>query len=98
MIQESDRAMQQTMEQARQAGESLSAIAEVTQRLSTVNTSIASATLQQTHVVEEINHNVSLAADLAHQSTRAAEQSSDASKQLGALSNGLSRLLQQFRI
>lgn len=98
VIQESDRAMQQTMDQARQAGESLSAIAEVTRRLSLVNTSIASATLQQTHVVEEINHNVSRAADLAQQSTQAAEQSSDASKQLGELSNALNRLLQQFHI
>lgn len=97
VIQESSRAMQLTTEQATQAGVSLSMITEVTRTLSGLNASIASATLQQTHVVEDINQNVSLAANLAQQSATAAEHSSEASKQLGALSEALNRLLQQFR-
>jgi len=98
VIQASSRAMQLTIEQATQAGDSLGTITEVTKKLSLVNASIASATLQQTHVVGDINHNVTLAADLAQQGSTAAEQSSDASKQLGELSSALNRLLQQFRI
>lgn len=98
VIQESNRAMQLTQDQASQAGTSLEFIAQATRNLSGVNASIASATLQQSHVVEDINQNVTLAANLAQQSTMAAEHSSDASKQLGELAKGLNRLLKQFQI
>ncbi|MFC3607410.1 methyl-accepting chemotaxis protein [Stutzerimonas tarimensis] len=98
VIQESNRAMQSTLEQASQAGESLVMIANATRNLSGVNASIASATLQQSHVVEDINQNVTLAANLAQQSTTAAEHSNQASRQLGELSRELSRLLRQFNI
>lgn len=98
VIQESSRAMQQTIEQASQAGSSLALITQATRNLSGVNASIASATLQQSHVVEDINQNVTLAANLAQQSTSAAEHSNEASKQLGQLATGLNRLLKQFHI
>lgn len=98
VIQESHQAMQLTVEQASQAGESLAGITETTKKLALVNASIASATLQQTHVAENINQNITLTADLAQQGTNTAEQSNEASKHLGALADALSQLLKRFRV
>ena len=98
VIMESNRASQLTVEQASQAGESLGEIAQALRNLSGVNASIASATLQQSHVVEVINQNVTQAAGLAQESTLAAEQSSEAGKRLGELASQLNRLLSQFRV
>ena len=98
IINESSRASQLTVEQARQAGESLEQIAQSLRNLTGLNASIASATLQQSHVVEDINQNVTQAHGLARQSAEAAEQSNGASRQLGQLAEQLNRLLGQFRI
>ncbi|NKQ10523.1 methyl-accepting chemotaxis protein [Pseudomonas sp. SST3] len=98
VIMESSRASQATVEQASQAGQSLDQIAQALRNLSGLNASIASATLQQTHVVEDINQNVTQAASLAQESTQAAEQSSAAGKQLGELAEQLNRLLKQFKV
>ena len=98
VIMESNRATQATVEQASQAGESLGQIAQSLHNLSGLNSSIASATLQQSHVVEDINQNVTQAAGLAQESTNAAEQSSAAGRQLGELAEQLNRLLRQFKV
>jgi len=98
VIMESSRASQATIEQASQAGDSLAQIAQALRNLSALNASIASATLQQTHVVEDINQNVTQAAGFAQESTLAAEQSSVAGKQLGELAEQLNRLLKQFKV
>ncbi|MDH1265931.1 methyl-accepting chemotaxis protein [Pseudomonas sp. GD03944] len=98
VINESSRASQLTVEQASQAGESLTQIAQSLRNLTSLNASIASATLQQSHVVEDINQNVTQAAGLAHNNAMAAEQSSDASQRLGQLAEQLNRLLGQFRV
>jgi len=98
VIMESNRASQLTVEQASQAGESLGEIAQALRNLSGLNASIASATLQQSHVVEDINQNVTQAAGLAQESTLAAEQSSEAGKRLGELADQLNRLLSQFKV
>jgi len=98
VIMESSRASQATVEQASQAGASLDQIAQALRNLSGLNASIASATLQQTHVVEDINQNVTQAAGLAQQSAQAAEQSSAAGDRLGELAEQLNRLLRQFKV
>jgi methyl-accepting chemotaxis protein len=98
VIMESSRASQATVEQASQAGASLVQIAQALRNLSGLNASIASATLQQTHVVEDINQNVTQAAGLAQQSTYAAEQSSAAGERLGELAEQLNQLLRQFKV
>ncbi|MBS4150437.1 methyl-accepting chemotaxis protein [Stutzerimonas balearica] len=98
VIMESNRASQATVEQASQAGESLGQIAQALRNISGLNASIASATLQQSHVVEDINQNVTQAASLAQHSTDAAEQSSEAGKHLGELADRLNNILQQFKI
>jgi len=98
VITRSSKASQTTVEQASQAGESLGQIAQALRNLSGLNASIASATLQQTHVVEDINQNVTQAAQLAQQSTLAAEQSKAAGRELGELAEQLDGMPKQFKV
>ncbi|CAI8787182.1 Methyl-accepting chemotaxis protein McpP [Pseudomonas sp. IT-P12] len=98
VIGDSSRASQLTIEQAGLAGASLNAIGQALRNLNGLNTSIASATLQQAHVVEDINQNVTQAAGLSHSTAAAAEQSSVASVRLKDLSEQLNGLLKQFRV
>ena len=65
VIDDSSRAAQQTIEQARLASSNLEQISGTLGNLSGLNSSIASATLQQSHVVDDINQNVTQAASLA---------------------------------
>ncbi|KAI1695414.1 cache domain-containing protein [Ditylenchus destructor] len=85
-------------EAAVKAGASLTAIGESLRNLNGLNASIASATLQQAHVVEDINQNVTEAAGLSHSTALAAEQSSVASAHLRGLSEQLDGLLRQFKV
>ncbi|MFL6611357.1 MAG: methyl-accepting chemotaxis protein [Pseudomonas sp.] len=98
VISDSSRASQLTIEQAGLAGASLNAIGQALRNLNSLNASIASATLQQAHVVEDINQNVTQAAGLSHSTAVAAEQSSLASARLKDLSEQLNGLLKQFRV
>lgn len=98
VIGDSSKASQLTIEQAGLAGASLNAIGQALRNLNGLNASIASATLQQAHVVEDINQNVTQAAGLSHSTAIAAEQSSAASVRLGQLSEQLNGLLRQFRV
>ncbi|MDH0301826.1 MULTISPECIES: methyl-accepting chemotaxis protein [unclassified Pseudomonas] len=97
-IDTSSEASRQTVEQAREAGTSLDAISQALGNLGALNASIASATLQQSHVVEEINRNVTETAGLSQQTAEAARQSSDAGSALARLSEELEQLLRQFRV
>ncbi|MBO0493940.1 methyl-accepting chemotaxis protein [Pseudomonas sp. Marseille-Q1929] len=98
VISDSHSASQLTIEQAGQAGASLTAIGQALRNLNGLNASIASATLQQAHVVEDINQNVTQAAGLSHSTALAAQQSSVASTHLRALSEQLDGLLRQFKV
>ncbi|MBV6749034.1 methyl-accepting chemotaxis protein [Pseudomonas chlororaphis] len=98
VIGDSSRASQLTIEQAGLAGESLNAIGQALRNLNGLNASIASATLEQSHVVEEINQNVTDAAGLSHSTALAAEQSSVDSEKLKHLSQQLNTLLKQFKV
>jgi methyl-accepting chemotaxis protein len=98
VINASSQAAQQTVVQARETGESLHQVISALRNLTELNASIASATLEQSHVVEDINQNVTRAASLAHESALAADQSNEASQKLGELAGELNRLLGQFRV
>jgi len=98
VIGDSSRASQLTIEQAGLAGASLQAIGQALHNLNGLNASIASATLQQAHVVEDINQNVTQAAGLSHSTALAAQHSSAASVHLKQLSEQLNGLLRQFRV
>ncbi|MCH4875135.1 methyl-accepting chemotaxis protein [Pseudomonas sp. TMW22091] len=98
VISSSRRASQTTIEHATQAGQSLTSIGQALSTLNTLNTTIASATLQQAHAVEDINQNVTQAAGLSQSTAQAAEQSSEASVHLKTLSVQLNSLLRQFKV
>nr|WP_145192997.1 methyl-accepting chemotaxis protein [Pseudomonas sp. URMO17WK12:I11] len=97
-IDTSSEASHQTVQQAREAGSSLEAISQSLHNLTTLNASIASATSEQAHVVEEINRNVLDTAGISQQAAEAARQSSDAGVALGRLNDQLEQLLRQFRV
>lgn len=98
VIASSSQASQATIEQATQAGNSLTTIGQALSNLNELNASIASATLQQAHVVEDINQNVTQAASLSQNTAKAAEQSSADSAHLKELSVQLNGLLGQFKV
>ncbi|MDI3393678.1 methyl-accepting chemotaxis protein [Pseudomonas sp. V98_8] len=98
VINASSQAARQTVVQARETGESLHLVITALRNLTELNASIASATLEQSHVVEDINQNVTHAASLAHENALAADQSNEASQNLGQLAGHLNRLLGQFRL
>ncbi|MDH4560563.1 methyl-accepting chemotaxis protein [Pseudomonas sp. BN411] len=98
VIDESSQASALTVEQARLAGQSLEQIAQSLRNLTGLNASIASATLQQSQVVEDINQNVTQAASLAEESALAAHQSNEASRHLESLASQLNQTLKQFRV
>jgi methyl-accepting chemotaxis protein len=98
VINASSQAAQQTVEQARETGESLHQVISALRNLTELNASIASATLEQSHVVEDINQNVTHATSLALENAQAADQSNEASQKLGQMADQLNRLLGQFRI
>jgi len=98
VIGSSSRASQLTIEQAPQAGQLLTSIGQALNNLNDLNASIASATLQQAHVVEDINQNVTRAAELSQGTAQAAEQSSTASAHLKELSVQLNGQLRQFKV
>lgn len=97
VIGNSSRASQLTVEQATQAGQTLNSIALALSNLNGLNASIASATAQQAHAIEDINHNVTQAAGLSQSTAQAAEQSSSASVHLKELSVQLNGLMHQFK-
>ncbi|WP_375162925.1 methyl-accepting chemotaxis protein [Pseudomonas sp. LS44] len=98
VINESSRNSQLTVEMAGQAGHSLGQIAQSLRTLTGLNASIASATLQQSHVVEDINQNVTAAAGLARENADAAEATAAASQRLGVLAGQLGGLIGQFKV
>ena len=98
VINDSSQASRLTLEQASQAGTSLNQIAGALRNISGLGASIASATLQQTHVVDDINQHVAQTAVLAQSNAQAAEESNSASQQLRQVVRQLYQLLGQFRV
>jgi ABC-type transporter Mla subunit MlaD len=80
VIDESSQGSQLTIEQANLASRSLDQISQSLRNLTSLNASIASATLQQSHAVEDINRNVTQAAGLAQDNAQACERTSAASQ------------------
>lgn len=68
------------------------------QQLVSLNASIASATTQQSTVVEDVNRNVTEAAELARETTDGAQQTAQASEHLARIGQQISNLLGRFKI
>ena len=98
VIQDSSRQSEQTVEQASQAGASLRQIVDSLRSISGLAASIASATLEQSHVVDEINGNVTQTASLAQDNAGEAEKAAGTSQALNQLAERLDALLSRFRV
>ena len=98
VIGESSSNAQTTVEQAHQAHQSLSSISTALQLLNELNASIASATLEQSYVAEEINQNITQVASLSQSSNEAAHDLTASSQQLNQLAAELNRQLGQFKV
>lgn len=98
VIEQSNKAAELAVEQASAASNNLAQISSALTTLNDLNASIASSTLQQSHVAEEINQNISRFAGLSQENTAAATQSSQASEHLKQLAIDLNKLLSQFKV
>jgi len=98
VIAESSEATRLTVEQAGQARESLGQIGGALRNLAVVNASIASTTLEQAQVIEDINRNIAETAALAREIEQSSDQTHEAGQHLNQLAAHLSRLLSQFRV
>lgn len=98
VINESSSTAQATVEQAQQAQESLTSISIALSTINGLNASIASATLELSHVAEEINQNVTQVAGLSQSSNASAHHLSQSSEQLNQLALTLNQQLGQFKV
>ena len=98
VIHESSRYSEQSVEQVNAAGQALEQIAQSMQQLVALNASIASATTQQSTVVEDVNRNVTEAAELARETTDGARETAQASQHLARIGEQISTLLARFRV
>nr|WP_159985187.1 methyl-accepting chemotaxis protein [Pseudomonas sp. Irchel 3E13] len=87
-----------TVTQASLAGERLRAIVESLRAIALQGSSVAEATLQQSLAVEDINRNLSSAAEQAKQAAEFAQRTRDLSDRLHAGSSDLKLTLNRFRI
>lgn len=98
VINESSRHSQASVDQVNQAGAALEQIAQSMQQLVALNASIASATTQQSTVVEDVNRNVTEAAELARETTDGARETAQAGQHLASLGRQIDELVRRFRI
>jgi len=98
VINESDRYSELSVQQASAAGTALEQIAESMQQMVALNASIASATTQQSTVVEDVNRSVTEAAELARETNEGAQQTAQASEHLTQLGKQIDALVARFRV
>ena len=86
------------MGQARQAGESLRAIAAAIARINDMNTQIASAAEEQSAVAEEINRNIQSMSQSVGQIADGATQAAAASGELARIAASLQDSSGRFKV
>ncbi|GAB4294465.1 MAG: methyl-accepting chemotaxis protein [Thiohalomonadaceae bacterium] len=89
---------QETVTQARSAGESLDAIASAVGVISDMNTQIASAVEEQSAVAEELNKNISNISHIAEMSAEGSHQTAAASADIRRLADELEALVGRFKV
>lgn len=85
-------------EAAQGAGKAFSDVMEAVTRISQVNTEIASAAEEQSHVAEDINRNVLRISDEAMKNGELVAQTRDASQNLTLLADKLRTLLAYYKV
>lgn len=89
---------QQSVEQAAGVDQALTDTSDSVQRINDMAAQIATACEQQSSVTEEIARNISDIRDLSNEAAQNSEQSTQASKHLSELSQGLTKLVGRFRV
>ena len=89
---------QETVVQARSAGESLDTIAAAVGIISDMNTQIASAVEEQSAVAEELNKNISNISRIAEMSAEGSHQTAMASDDIRRLADELENLVGRFKV
>ena len=87
-----------TVEKAKEAGQSLTSITGAVDMIVQMNTQIATASEEQSSVSEEINRNVINIQDISEQTASGAEQIATASTELASLGEQLRLLVGQFKV
>ncbi len=88
---------QAVVEQATNAGSSLTAISAAVERINDMSTQIASAAEQQSATAEEVNDNISGITRMANETAGAAQKTASASEDLARLGSELQGLVGKFR-
>jgi methyl-accepting chemotaxis protein len=88
---------QEGVEHAAEAGEAMLTINAAVERISNMNTQIASAAEEQSSVTEEINRSIVSISEVAEQSSAGARQTSEASDDLARLADQLKGLVDRFK-
>lgn len=86
------------VDQATLAGSSLTTIAESVSRINDMSTQIATASEEQSAVVEDMNRNIVQVSDMATQNASGAEQTSQAGQDLARMASELQGAVGQFRV
>ncbi len=87
-----------SVDNAKQAGDSLSSINIAVSKISDMNTQIASAAEEQSAASEDINHNVVSISHISDETATGTKHTEDTSKELSKLSEQLQTLIRQFKV
>ncbi len=86
------------VKQSKVAGNSLQTITEAANRISEMNSDIASSVRDQAHVAEEINHNLLRINELTEEAAREIGGTAESSDRLTDLAQRLTGLVSQFKV
>jgi methyl-accepting chemotaxis protein len=97
-MQDSQTALQKTVEESANASAALADILNNIDQISGMNTQIATASDEQSAVAEDVNRNVTQIFNITNDVTKNAQNAQTSSEQLGRLGNGLLENLSKFKI
>ena len=89
---------QNTVEQAHQAADALSRIAEAVATINDMNMQIAASAEEQSAVTEEINRNISNITMQAEETSQASSQTAETGQELASLANELNSRIHHFKV
>jgi len=90
--------VESSVTEANKSGDALNAISSAIDRISSMNTSIASAAEQQSASAVQINQSVNSVNGISQQSSANAEKTVASSQELSSLANTLGGIVEKFRI
>ncbi|MEH0389024.1 methyl-accepting chemotaxis protein [Vibrio mimicus] len=97
MIEQGVDSASKAVEKARLAGTALSQISANVDRISNMNTQIATASEEQSAVTEEINKNISAISEISNQTAVGAQQSSEATLELASLADSMQQEVARYK-